>query len=769
MATFVVLLLFFSAASAVATGVHISRKRRQRRAGLPPGAAPPKPAGLEGGKAPAKGGGGGPARRLAEKEAEAALEGSRKSCAKLLWFGWGQGVHVRDYYLPGGLIYIGTPPRSDNGEGSEPSMVDADLPVSQGEPWQFGGRGGAVQPYAGLSPASRGAYLKWLATGRRLPQADTGCPLLFLCGLERRMFVDGAAAELPKGEAEAIVREAEDLLSVYKNDGSFCRQAGRFAVMARILGYKLLITPENIDYSRKFGTEFMRYALAVKAQTKEPVSPQMALSWLGEHPDYGLRTPARRCPREFLELFSLKIKAEFKIKGVIVKPDKSRLQLQYKYANPSLGGHFTFSRPDLSDPFNNINYLNALNKIALKCASELEPYSRLLGRKGARPDSIAAASLLPGEILGTSIFAESARSFLSKQAAGGLALTPVKSLCDFLGVSHQEPLSRKSSQKAAAFVEKLGFGVIPDARHYMEKLDVGGACVIFPQGHGPGFKRSDAVMAAGLVVRLGSIISQSDGKVSPREKELLHDFIASSPALAEREKKALSALLFWLLHTPHSVGGLKHKLAVLDSEAKSSLCRIMLAVAVADGRTEPAEVKALEKAYAALGLDKSAVAGDLSGFSARFGSGAEQLDTQPTERVLLQKAAAGGGAVLLNDELVTMTERETEQVQNLLNQIFAGGEEDAPEDPAGGEGEPCAGLPGLDPAHQALLAELSAQSHWERPKFNAVCERLRLLPDGAMEVINEWAYARASAPLIEDGEPIFFDAELAGEIRGGGS
>ena len=33
-----------------------------------------------------------------------------------------------------------------------------------------------------------------------------------------------------------------------------------------------------------------------------------------------------------------------------------------------------------------------------------------------------------------------------------------------------------------------------------------------------------------------------------------------------------------------------------------------------------------------------------------------------------------------------------------------------------------------------------------------------------MEVLNEWAFDTANAPLIEDGEPIYVDINLAKEI-----
>jgi hypothetical protein len=39
--------------------------------------------------------------------------------------------------------------------------------------------------------------------------------------------------------------------------------------------------------------------------------------------------------------------------------------------------------------------------------------------------------------------------------------------------------------------------------------------------------------------------------------------------------------------------------------------------------------------------------------------------------------------------------------------------------------------------------------------------------DGALEVINEWAFQKVKAPLIEDGELVFFDLDLAREIING--
>jgi hypothetical protein len=38
------------------------------------------------------------------------------------------------------------------------------------------------------------------------------------------------------------------------------------------------------------------------------------------------------------------------------------------------------------------------------------------------------------------------------------------------------------------------------------------------------------------------------------------------------------------------------------------------------------------------------------------------------------------------------------------------------------------------------------------------------MADGAMEVLNEWSIKHVSAPLIDDGDPIYVDTNLATEI-----
>ena len=57
----------------------------------------------------------------------------------------------------------------------------------------------------------------------------------------------------------------------------------------------------------------------------------------------------------------------------------------------------------------------------------------------------------------------------------------------------------------------------------------------------------------------------------------------------------------------------------------------------------------------------------------------------------------------------------------------------------------------------------------ERRTFEARAKELRLLADGAIEHINDWAFDRFDEPLIEDGDAVTLVSHLrdrVGEMRG---
>jgi hypothetical protein len=57
---------------------------------------------------------------------------------------------------------------------------------------------------------------------------------------------------------------------------------------------------------------------------------------------------------------------------------------------------------------------------------------------------------------------------------------------------------------------------------------------------------------------------------------------------------------------------------------------------------------------------------------------------------------------------------------------------------------------GLDRAHSLLLRALAARQSWTREEFSAVAAAHGILPDGALDLLNEAAIDAAGAPVVED-------------------
>ncbi|MDT5034104.1 MAG: hypothetical protein QOC94_4275, partial [Actinoplanes sp.] len=83
----------------------------------------------------------------------------------------------------------------------------------------------------------------------------------------------------------------------------------------------------------------------------------------------------------------------------------------------------------------------------------------------------------------------------------------------------------------------------------------------------------------------------------------------------------------------------------------------------------------------------------------------------------------------------------------LLNVIFDD-EEVAGHDPRP-PAEPPSAIPGLDRAHGALLHALGERGAWTRAEFESLAAAHGVLPDGALDALNEAAIDATGAPIVE--------------------
>jgi len=682
------------------------------------------------------------------------------------WYKAGESVSVQGYGITGGLVYVGETLPDTRGFDNDACLINPTLPVSPAEPWDGGDEMGYWPHYADISPKCRGAYLKWLAGGRSEPEADIGYVFLFFYGLERRLFVDALKESVSSAERAEIVQEVIRLLKIYGGNRSFRGYANNFLAMEWVLFQNNNPVPSYLDLSDRYCSQPFQVVLAKYVVAGQPIPAEVALQWIALHPEFGLKTPARRCAREFKELFSIRYKQQFG-DGLVVKPNKTPLMLQCRFASPSLWGDLSFRVPDLPNPFILTAPLNRLRPLVEECTNDLEPYSRFLGRKNNDPNSVAALALLPKELKHLSPAVHKAGSLFTEFCASGVRLISVEDLYSCFGENAPLQIDKKEAENLAALVEGTGFGIVPDIRFHNIKPNLDGKVALFPKGHGIDFRPSTEYRRLISVIRLGAMVSQIDDDVSTAEAAILQNLINESRELTQPEKDSLHAFLQWCLYTPQRTAGIKQRLSEASPAEKTAISRVLISVAFADGRVDPKEVKHLEKFYPMIGLDKEQVISDIHTLAAAGGlvtvglpDGAPSLSIPASA---IEPVQAKGFS--LNEELIRVRLEETRQVKDILEGVFAEPEEEQAESDVDATVPPFENpLALLDQAHQDLFHCLLEKEAWERHSLQELCKELGLMVDGAMEVLNEWSIEQANVPLIEDGDPVYVDVDLAKEL-----
>lgn len=637
-------------------------------------------------------------------------------------------------------------------DGSEASLIDDTLKISP-KPYLYEDNSLGYWPsYSSLSPDARGAYLSWLASDRHDAACPVGYVFIYLYGLERRALVDSRDGNTPDAEFRTLFNEVCRLRSVFIENRSFRSYSSQLLEAMSILRPNVdLATDLGSDSSFSNGMQF-KFGLAKAVDTGMPVSADQALTWITHHTEYALRTPARRCAKEFAALFKRRYTLKYG-EGMVVKPNKTRLRLDYTPASPSLRG-VRLPVPDLPDPSTLKGPIQKIITLADICTDELDAYSRYLGRKGTSENDTAAIMLLPVEIINESAgkVLNTFKHWADEVIAGHEGLTSVADFWKNIGASCPAKINKKEADLMQAFALKMGYCLAPDPFYHHVKAEADGVLVLFAADEAARFSPSPVFISAVLALRLGAMVALTDNSLDQAERKVLENAINHNSDFTDDEKRSLHAYLTWQLHTPVNITGMKNRIALLNTAEKLAVGKVIVSVACSDGRIEPAEIKQLERVYSALGLDPSTVSGNIHQHST-----AEVTPLSPAS------ASLGAAEFALDASVLAHHESATDDVRKLLSAIFT---EDEPEFR---ESSPVTGAQegGLDSAHSQLYHRLLEKEQWPRKEATELCGNLNLMLSGALEVINDWSYAVVDAPVLDGADDeIWVDLEIAKELEG---
>lgn len=676
-----------------------------------------------------------------------------------VWVPAGGTIHIGRQVIAGGMVYFGTISAQHLSSSRMVEVIDPSFKVDFRRPDRHGTGMSYWPAYHSISPTCRAGYLTWLAEGRWDPDVYIGYVFLFFYGLEQRALVDSPNDPVARAELPQIFAEVTRLLGVYSSNNSFRGYATKFQDTLRaLLSQDQEITPPEPSAADRFDTPMaLKLGVGRFARDSRPVPVEWAYSWALLHPEIYPRTPAVRCPDEFRRLFALRYRETYG-EGMLVRSVKRRVTTSYRPASASLArADVEFDVPDV---ITSAAPTRKLAELVERCTTELDAYSRLIGRDPEAAASVAAVALLPADLLDASAPAlQPLQRFLDRSLADGPSTVDAAELTALWPARTPGKFGKADAVGLAQLLERFGIGVEPDVR--MGGPVVGsGPAVLFRATHAQPTVASPEYTAATTLLHLAAVVSAADNDVSDAEREHLVRHLESALHLSEGERERLTAHLTLLLAADLKLTGLKKRLAVLAPAQRQQIGEFLTMVAAIDGHISPEEVKSLRKIYTLLELDPETVYGTLH---VSAGRAATPAATEPITVRAAQPGPSGylippppdsrpaTGGLALDPNLIEARLAESAAVSALLTDLFADDSEDERlPTPAAEPLVPPVG--GLDATHSAFARKLAERPVWTREELSELCDDLHLMVDGALDTVNEAALDLAGEPLLEDGD-----------------
>jgi len=691
------------------------------------------------------------------------------------WIPPGQSTKVAGFSIPGGMIYVGTTLRNPSGR-PDPALIDPSKKVAIRGDYTDRNLMGYWPSYSEISAEARHAYLQWQAGGRNDPMADIGYVFLFLYGLERRIIVDGSGGGVDAKTAEAdnpaIAQEVRRLLGIYGNrNGSFKRYANDFLTVVELANFtdKLYSKPIPDFAGSQELPLYLRLALGQCAVDKVPVPAALALAWVRMDPNIYLRTPATRCPEQFEALFQQKYTEMLK-GGLALTKNKTKLKFVYRAASSGLHeyGEIKLTFGEIPDVAVLTGPVNKLQEVAEATTTELDSYSRLLGRSPGAAKSLEGLLTLPPTLWGADA-KQKLDALLARMPGGGMLTMTLHELASSLGEA--QGLDRNLVTSLARALEAVHVGMEPDVLSGAKTPKAEDAIVLFSVAAGETVSRNSATyQAAALTLQLATAVALADGDIGAEELRQLRHQIEGWTHLTPGHQQRLRAHMRHLIDTPPSLTVLKKKLEPLTTPAKEAIAKFMSVIAQADGNVSPVEIKMLEKIYKALGVDPQKVFGDVHAAATAAPDGKRAA---PAPGAVLPTPKLASPRFQLDPARVAALQQDTDKVSALLANIFteetidAAAPQQSPVTTPESEEEQVEtpyGLKGLDGAHTAFLNQLISRPEWSREELLDLASDLDLMLDGALERINEAAFDAHDGPLTEGDDPVTINRDILEKV-----
>jgi hypothetical protein len=257
-----------------------------------------------------------------------------------------------------------------------------------------------------------------------------------------------------------------------------------------------------------------------------------------------------------------------------------------------------------------------------------------------------------------------------------------------------------------------------------------------------------------------------------RTIDALADQLVQALELPAAQLPRVRSHLLWAAVDSPSLNLVKRGMFSEPHEAREALGQFLVDLATQRGSVGPDQVSGLTRAYQALGLEPAAMFSLIHQRAAAPAAAPIEVrrpGISPRGEAIPPPPGDGGGGtadgtIVLNPAALAATLAASAESTALLGKIFADDDADAEADempiPAS---DPVA--PGsLSGPYLALLDQLAGRDRWTHAEFVVLAARLDLLPNRALEVVNEAALDRAGDLVLVGDDVLVIDHEVLKEL-----
>ncbi|GHU38655.1 hypothetical protein FACS1894190_00710 [Spirochaetia bacterium] len=682
--------------------------------------------------------------QVKKNRTEYVLPYQKKSDAK--WIPPGEKIKIGEYRITSGFFYYGTyfPSRwSDN----DPSLINPNLPISDSIDTGDDANSSNLPDYSTISPLERKEYLSWLACGRKRADTSETPPLLFLCGLERRVLDSPKDMALTNEEEIAIRDEVYRIMLLYKDDPLVETAYSNFFQYLEIkiddrrlyeIPVPVFDTPEYDCYYRDIPV-YLKIALSQTALDNVPVPAGIAFEWYSQEVEFSKHAPFNNQREKFKALFVMRYRQKFG-SGILLKPNK-RIIHKYRIGGYSpltdaINKKFDFKiNQNLCDVSTLPSAKKKINNFGLSISDELNRYSRRLSRSTYTPNPSMDFLALPVELWENSV----SEKFEKLK-------TDIKNKCKIIDAlslfrifTGSDELSKTPFFDLIWALECNNIAVEPDIIAFKTTVKNDDKFILhILKDKIPSNRNNSEYAKAILLTELSASALNACG--APESTVLDLNGVG---ALGAYFTDRLSCLFKLLLTNPPRFSKLISKLKQYSKPGQMFFVNQIQNFVLVRYKTHYEAVAFLEKLYKALGFSQQELYSTIHNDNGGAGR------TNKTE-------------TLNRDEIEKLRE-DSRQISSVIENIFSENDEQWKIEKTKQES-----LLGLDEAHSSMLVHLAEKKDWKRKEMEALAKQHSLFTDGAIETINEASYNTFDEPLIEEDETNYkMDIALLKKIMGG--